>query len=170
MYVVKSRKTKVAVLGMGALIAIGAFGYRHWQREYGPIDMAPITEAMKNWQGARYTRADCLVQLDVDVDYGGGIRDGVMADAFMRYVSNYEPGAPIQFGGDGNRVFIQFFDQCPRRFEIAKGMAAYFERRNGAGVHLTVVEKRVDPGPATMDTCETVWLDCGSDRVRAFAR
>lgn len=170
MRVLGSGKTKLAVLAVGTLIAIGTFGYRYWQREYGPIDMAPVNEAMKNWQGARYTRADCLVQLDVDVDYGGEIRDGVMADAFMRYVSNFEPGAPINFSGYYTGVFIQFFDQCPRRFEIAKGMAAYFERRNGAGVHLTVVEKRVEPGPDTMDMCGAAWLDCGPDRVRPLAR
>lgn len=165
-----SGKTKLAVLAVGALIAIGTFGYRYWQREYGPIDMAPVNEAMKNWQGARYARADCLVQLNVDVDSGGRIRDGVMGDAFMRYTSNFEPGAPIQFGGDGIRVFIQFFDQCPRRFEIAKGMAAYFERRNGSGVHLAVVEKRVEPGPDTMDMCGAAWLDCGPDRVQSLVR
>lgn len=147
-----------------SLAVVGVAAYRHWRHEYGQVDMAPVSEAWKGWAGPRYVRADCLVRLDIEVDHGVTDPFNGMLDIFLRYISNHEPRAPFRTGGHGSQVYIQFFDQCDRRFEIARGMAAYFEKRKGGKVRLTVIEERVEPGMDTLETCGGAWLDCPQGR------
>ena len=70
--------------------------------------------------------------------------------------------APWEYQGGGSRdapYFIQYFHDCDRRLEMTRSLIHAYGQINGAAAHLHVLEKRFEPGPKTIDSHGSSWLD-----------
>lgn len=116
----------------------------------------------------RYRRADCLVRLDYL--YRGPEKWGgreLMFRELSYYLSTYEPkAAAFAYGSRGMpempgfiAMFVQYYDQCDRRIEIAEAFARYLRRRHGDWYRIRVHHERIEPGPDTLDTTGPAWID-----------
>ncbi len=155
------RKITLLALALAAA-AIGAVpATRYWKREYGPLDDSAALAAWHAWSGPKYSRADCMVRVRVERRDGADKAWDELFPTFTRYVYNHEPKALFKMGWDRQHdMLLQFFDECPRRHDIARAMTAYFERRHGDAIRFTVTEDSLEPGPETMQACGQQWTDC----------
>lgn len=147
------------------LLAAAALGIvpaaLYWKHEYGPLDDSSVSAAWKSWQGPQYRRAECMVRVKVERREGANKVWNALFPTFTRYVYKHEPKALFEMGWDRqDNMILQYYDICPRRFEITRGMAAYFQRRHGDAIRFTVTEDHVEPGPETMQACGQQWTDC----------
>ncbi|MBL4689975.1 MAG: hypothetical protein JKY68_00695 [Rhodospirillales bacterium] len=112
----------------------------------------------------RFKRSECLIR--IDLEFEGSADDLYRAPLdilFKKYLWDHEPKAgliliKLHYPVDvPTAVFVQFADECDRRFEIAKAMAA-FANKADPRYKLTVSHDRVLPGPDTMDSGGS-WTD-----------
>lgn len=150
------------VLVVLAAVAVGAVpAYQYWKREYGPLDDSAVLAAWKSWQGPQHRRAECMVRVKVERREGANKVWDALFPTFTRYVYNHEPKALFEMSWDRqDNMILQYFADCPRRFEITRGMTAYFQHRHGDAIRFTVTEDRLEPGPDTMQACGQQWTDC----------
>lgn len=157
------RKAIVWLTIVSAAVIGAVPAYRYWKREYGPLDNSAALAAWQTWQGPKYSRSECMVRLTLESGPGSEKAWEALFPTFTRYVYNHEPKALFDLGWDRQgRMYLQFFEECPRRYEIARAMAGYFERRYGAAIRFTVADDLIQPGPETIQACGQQWLDCGT--------
>jgi|AGTN01.1.fsa_nt_gi hypothetical protein len=155
------RKITLLILALALLVAGAMPVYQHWKREYGPLDDSRALAAWAAWQGPSYTRSECAVRVKVERGAGAERVWDELFPTFTRYLYNNEPKALFSMGWDRQHdMILQFFDDCPRRHDIARAMTAYFQRRHGDAIGFTVTDDQVTPGPETMQACGPHWTDC----------
>ena len=111
----------------------------------------------------KYRRAECLVQFDftysgpTDISYSS-----LIFHDFSYYLVTKEPNAALfsfQTNGRDTALFIQFPDQCDRRFEIADALAAFLVAKHPE-FEMTARHEPIEPGPDTMDGGSAAfWID-----------
>lgn len=155
------RKGTVILVILAAAVVGAVPATQYWKREYGPLDDSAALAAWNSWQGPQYKRAECMVRVKVERREGANKVWDELFPTFTRYVYNREPKALFEMGWDGQEnMILQYFADCPRRFEITRGMTAYFQRRHGDAIRFTVTEDSLEPGPDTMQACGQQWTDC----------
>ena len=113
----------------------------------------------------RFKRSECLVRIDLLFEGTEGERyRAPLSMLFKQYLWVHEPKAGLfHLGSDhptANRqiaAYVQFADECDRRFEIAEAMADY---ASGADPRykLRVSRDHILPGPDTMEA-DGAWID-----------
>lgn len=157
------RKWAVGLVILSATLIAATPAFRYWKREYGPLDNSAVLAAWSDWDGPKYNRAECMVRVKVSWPPDQEISWNDLFPTFTRYVYNHEPRALLELGWDRQRnMLLQFSDECPRRYEIARALIHYYERRHGTTITFLVDDAVIQPGPDTMDACGRPWIDCGT--------
>lgn len=115
----------------------------------------------------KYRRAECIVGIEQrsHPEKGSGLQDVPSAE-ISRYVIENEPRAVLYSymgqprGHDHYMIFIQFSDQCERRFEIAKGIADHVNYWFPGVYDLKASDKLFLPGPnIILSYGKASWID-----------
>lgn len=112
----------------------------------------------------KYGRRDCIVEIDVLAGFGSNHwnapGDERPTRFFLKYAKSHHPRFPFfSFSGNGDQVYIQFYDHCDRRVILAKELMSAYMALYPTGPKFIVREKTVDPGPKTIDSTGPGWTD-----------
>ena len=113
----------------------------------------------------RYRRSDCIVRLDFSY-YGDPSFEwsSLIFREFSYYLFENDPKAAIfsyriPARGRAKAIFLQFADQCDRRFEIADALAAHLVSRHPV-FEMTASHDLIAPGPNSIEVGgEGYWID-----------
>lgn len=109
----------------------------------------------------KFWRRDCIVGVQARFDLPNAFNG--FADFLLRYAKQHINWfALLSFvgGGSGNApYFIQYTHDCDRRLEMTRSLIHAFGQIDDDAAHLHVVEKRFEPGPKTIDSHGSSWLD-----------
>jgi len=113
----------------------------------------------------KFKKADCLVRFDFTFAGTADERSRAPLDIlFQQYLWAYEPKAGhffLKYGvPTANRsipAYVQFIDECDRRFEIAEAIAAYAHKTD-PWYKIKVSRNHILPGPDTIIK-EGYWID-----------
>lgn len=100
----------------------------------------------------RFHRDQCIVRFDYFFHGPRVINpSSVLFTALIHYLYEYEPKAVVfDISGRNNSLYVQFSDQCDRRFEISDAFAKKLRWRFPE-FDITVSHDQIDPGPETID-------------------
>ena len=112
----------------------------------------------------KYARRDCIVEIGFVAGSGPGRWSSLDNSNPTRFMMNYvlkrHPRISLfSSSGQGDRLYILFYDQCDRRIEMAKELTTFYMGRYPAGPKFIVHEKTVDPAPNTIDDNGPGWTD-----------
>ena len=109
----------------------------------------------------KFWRRDCIVGF---LDRSNSPdSSGRFWDFGFRYVKQHVNRYALwSLRGGGSRDapnFIQYTHDCDRRLEMTRSLIYAFGQIDGDAAHLHVLEKRFEPGPKTIDSHGSSWLD-----------
>jgi len=109
----------------------------------------------------KFWRRDCIVGLQVRSDSSDSF--GKFVDFGFRYIkphiNRYALWSLSGGGSSDAPSFIQYTHDCDRRLEMTRSWIHAFGQIDGDAAHLRVLEKRFEPGPKTIDSHGSSWLD-----------
>ncbi len=115
----------------------------------------------------KFYRKECILRVDYTFT-GADSEDarGILIDLFSRYLRAQEP----RIAGIGyqsppgskweNSFFVQFADQCDRRYEIGHAVANHINNERPDLFRITASDDLILPGPDTIEMHgEEIWID-----------
>jgi len=112
-----------------------------------------------------YKRSDCIVRLDFAYSGDPSVEaSSLIFREFSYYLLENDPKAAvfrfrIPASSRDKAIFLQFADQCDRRFEIADALAAHLVNRQPV-FEMTASHDLIAPGPDSIEAYgEAYWID-----------
>lgn len=157
----------LVILGLALLTTGIVFerDIRRWSRT--PVDKSIAEAYVLHEFEPKYRRADCIVGIEQhNYPESRSSLERVPSAEISRYIFENEPRAILYSyrtqprGYDQPMIFIQFSDQCERRFEIATGIADYINYWYPGVYNLNASEKVFNPGYDTIHSSgRGYWID-----------